>query len=156
MELKHSFGTVVACGLVEQLERCGLKVRGLVGPDGQVVPALYCFSDSLPGRLWQSQSTQPFWLPCACSAAPDLSASHLCQCAETAHWAAKVHCSSQQLPDTDWDLPCSATWDMVEISKTAGVLTWVSPIIPESQASVSEQIHSATLSQTPSRPRFTV
>ena len=116
MELKHSFGTVVACGLVEQLERCGLKVRGLVGPDGQVVPALYCFSDSLPGRLWQSQSTQPFWLPCACSAAPDLSASHLCQCAETAHWAAKVHCSSQQLPDTDhWDLPCSATWDIVEM-----------------------------------------
>ena len=123
--LGHSFGTVVACGLVEQLERCGLKVRGLVGLDGRVVPALCCFSDSLPVRLWQWQSTPHFRLPYTqldCHAPlvprliPDLSASPLCECAEkTAHWAAKVHCSSQQLPDTDWDLPCSATWDIVEM-----------------------------------------
>ena len=63
-----------------------------------------------------SAAIHPIGLPCASSAAPDLSASPLCQCAEkTAHWAAKVHCSPQQLPDTDhWDLPCSATWDIVE------------------------------------------
>ena len=61
--LGHSFGTVVACGLVEQLERCGLKVRGLVALDGRVVPARCCFSDSLPVRLWQWQSTPHFRLP---------------------------------------------------------------------------------------------